>query len=100
MKGKSSFKKVAAEFCEACITQDPPEGVNTLVDDVIVRLRAFGHRVIENEYYGERQGIHISVLVLHVFSPMVYAATDFKRHVALFDKKSYVTLAKQPKQDK
>ena len=100
MGGKSSLRKVAIERCKTCVTQNPPEYIDTVVDDVIVKLRTFGHKVIKNKYYGEREAIHISVVVLDVFGGMVYAASEFKRQVALFDKKSYVTLAKQPEQDK
>ena len=97
---KSSVRKIIQRLCKSSITQNHPKACDTLVDDVIVKLRAFGHKVIKNEYYGEKQAIHLSVLVLDVFGAMVYAAADFKRQVALFDKKSYVTLGKQPEQDK
>lgn len=109
MSGKSSLRVVIAELCPGSITETPvcpvsiaetSQQCNTLVDDVIVKLRAFGHKVIKNEYYGEKQAIDVSVLVLDVFGAMVYGAHDYNRQVALFDKKSYVTLAKQPEQDK
>ena len=97
--GKSDVKKLLMEVSEDCFSELVSwEHWPVVVDDSVIALRKFGHRMQAHSPRDEIFGI--DALVHYIFDHCIPQMKGVKCYVALFDKCSYVTSAKQPEQDK
>ena len=98
--GKSDLKSVLCEFCPHVFQAANEEDVvfPVVIDDAITKLRSWGHSVCSR--YPQATQIHIDTLIHDIFHEAVLMLKECRCYVALFDKPSLVTMAKEPEQDK
>lgn len=97
--GKSDLKRVINAACPEAFEEET-DAFDVLVQDTIVSLRRFGQTIVKSSAYLPSELIHLDVIVHDLFDGMVLGTSDFGWQVALFDKADYVTVAKQPEQDR
>lgn len=97
--GKSDLKRVINAACPEAF-EDETDAFDVLVQDTIVSLRRFGQTIPKSSAYFASELIHLDVIVHDLFDGMVFGTSNFEWQVALFDKADYVTIAKQPEQDR
>lgn len=100
--GKSDLKSVLEQACPGVFSLSGLEDITfpVVIQDTVVSLRKFGHSVASSRNYANSDFIGIDTVVAELFDPAVAMLTQSTCYVALFDKASEVTVAKQPEQDK
>ena len=92
---KSEFKLLIAEMAPHCIEDSSqcPENFPVVIDDIIVKLTTFVQSLRSD--FSEKT---IDDIVESVYKPIVTASKTVPYYVALMDKYSHVTIAKQAEQ--